>query len=818
MPGLPSGTVTFLFTDIEGSTALWERDRTAMAAAVERHLMLLRTAVSQHQGTVFKVVGDAVQAAFARAPAAVSAGLDAQWSLRAEQWPAEVGPLRVRMALHTGVAEPVTGDHLAPALNRLSRTLAAGHGGQILVTEATRHLVAADLPPGVTLRSLGQHALRDLEVPEVVFQVVAPGLPERFPDLRSLPHHPTNLVAPPTALVGRDAELAMVTRMLRDEAARLVTLTGPGGSGKTRLGQEIAAELLDAFPDGVFFVDLAGLSDPTLVLAAIAAILGVREAGAAALRDTLATYLAPKCMLLVLDNCEQVIEAASDIAAVLATCPHLAILATSREPLRMRWEKEYPVSPLALPQGEQVDLAELARVPAMALFVARASASNSRFALTEENVAAVVEICRRLDGLPLAIELAAARVRLLPPAALLDRLERRLPLLTGGSRDLPNRQQTMRDTIAWSYDLLLPEEQTPFQFLSVFPSGFTLEAAEAVVDDDREGEEATGRDSASSAGAARPVPNTLDLLASLVAKSLVVSDGDADDAPRYRMLETIREFGQERLAASGQETAAWRRHAAWALALAERAGPMTKGPDAAVWVEALEREHANLQTALTWFRDRSDGPRLMRMTVALLVFWQDRGYYREGRQWLAAALALAQDAPARDRMRAMSGAGTMAWYQTDVPQASHWHEQALALAREVGDREVEALSLSNLGAQATELGDIDRAVANYEASLAVARAADEPEAMVLALHNLAHVTLLRGEPAAAADRFAEALRLAREHHVSWIVPTILVAFGSAMVDLGDDERAAALLREGLDLGRAQGTPPMLSRPWKGWHG
>jgi len=209
---------------------------------------------------------------------------------------------------------------------------------------------------------------------------------------------------------------------------------------------------------------------------------------------------------------------------------------------------------------------------------------------------------------------------------------------------------------------------------------------------------------------------------------------------------------------------------------------------------------------------------LMRMTVALLVFWQDRGYYREGRQWLAAALALAQDAPARDRMRAMSGAGTMAWYQTDVPQASHWHEQALALAREVGDREVEALSLSNLGAQATELGDIDRAVANYEASLAVARAADEPEAMVLALHNLAHVTLLRGEPAAAADRFAKALRLAREHHVSWIVPTILVAFGSAMVDLGDDERAAALLREGLDLGRAQGTPPMLSRPWKGWHG
>jgi predicted ATPase/class 3 adenylate cyclase len=819
MPDLPRGTVTFLFTDIEGSTVLWERDRKAMAAAVERHLAILRSAVSQQQGTVFKVVGDAVQTAFASALAAVGAGLDAQRMLQAERWPVEVGPLRVRMALHTGVAEPVAGDYLAPALNRLSRTLAAGHGGQILVTEATGHLVVDDLPPGVTLRSLGQHALRDLDVPEEVFQVVAPGLPDRFPDLRSLPHHPTNLVVPPTALVGRDKELVLVTRMLRDEDARLVTLTGPGGSGKTRLALEIAAELLDAFPDGVFFVDLAGLRDPTLVLAAIASILGVREAGAVALRDTLAAYLAPKRMLLVLDNCEQVIEAAPDVAALLATCPDLAILATSREPLHLRWEQEYPVLPLALPEGEQADLAELAQVPAVALFVARASASNPRFTLTEANVAAVVEICRRLDGLPLAIVLAAARVRVLPPAALLDRLERRLPLLTVGPRDLPNRQQTMRDTIAWSYDLLAPEEQMLFQFFSVFPSGFSFEAAESVVGGDRGVEESTGRDITSSAkaipsndfprrsissGSAQPVPDTLDLLTSLVAKSLVVSEGDEDGAARYRMLETIREFGQERLAASGQETVARRRHATWALALAERAGPMTKGPDAAVWVELLDREHANLQTALTWFREQSDGPRLMRMSVALLVFWQDRGYYREGRQWLAAALAIGQEAPARDRMRAMSGAGTMAWYQTDVPQASHWHQQALALAREAGDREVEALSLSNMGAQATELGDFDRAVANYEASLAVARAAEEPEAMVLALHNLAHVTWLRGEPAAAADRFTEALRLAREHRVSWIVPTILVAFGSAMVDLGDDERAAALLREGLDLGRARG--------------
>jgi predicted ATPase/class 3 adenylate cyclase len=821
MADLPSGTITFLFTDVEGSTALWERDRAVMRRAVERHLELLDAAIQAHGGVHFKTVGDAVQAAFPTAPAAVAAALDAQRALLAETWGA-IGPLRVRMGLHTTAAEPRDGDYLAPGLNRLARLLAAGHGGQILLTRAAHQLARNNLPADVTFRSLGTHRLRDLEEPEAVFQAVAPDLPDRYPELRSLPHHPTNLVAPPTALIGREDELATVTRLVRDQGARLVTLTGPGGSGKTRLAVEVAADLLDAYPDGVFLVDLAALRDPQLVLPTVASVLNVREQPAQALRDTLATYLAPKSMLLLLDNCEQVIDTAADVAALLAACPRLAVLATSREPLRIRAEREVPIPPLPVPAaGRAPALAELARIPAVALFVARATGSHPSFALTEENAPAVAAICRRLDGLPLAIELAAARVRILSPPALLARLERRLPLLTGGARDLPARQQTMRNTIAWSHDLLDATEQVRFQFLAVFPGSFTFDAAEWVWGEGRGPGESGGGEVASSPAtdrspapglpvdpspsAAAPPPNrdALDLLTSLVAQNLVYGEGDQRGAPRYALLETIREFGLERLAASGRETVARSRHADWCLAFAEHAGPQAKGPDAAVWLGALAVEHANLRTALTWLRDRGDGPRLMRLAVVLLLFWQDHGHYREGRQWLEAALDLGRDAPARDRMRAMSGAGTMAWYQTDVPRATHWHEQALALAREAGDREVEALSLSNLGAQATELGDYDRAVSNYEASLAVARAAGEPEATVLALHNLAHVTWLRREPA-AAGRFAEALGLARDGGVSWIVPTILVGFGCAMVDLGEVERAAALFREGLVLGRARG--------------
>jgi predicted ATPase/class 3 adenylate cyclase len=794
VPNLPSGTVTFLFTDIEGSTALWERDRATMQATVERHLHLLREAAEAQGGTLYKTVGDGTQSVFSTAGKAVAAALAAQRSLLAEPWPTPPGPLSVRMALHAGEAAPRDGDYLAAPLNRLARLLASGHGGQILATQAVRQLAREALAPGIAWRDLGAYRLRDLHAPEEVYQLVAPELPDHFPDLRSLPHHPTNLTAPPTALIGREDELAAVMDLVRERGARLVTLTGPGGSGKTRLAVEIAAELLDAFPDGVYFVDLAPVRDPALVLPTVASVLHLREQPAQTPLEALAAFLAPKQMLLVFDNLEQVIGAAEEIAALLTACPRLTVLATSREPLRVRAEREIPIGPLALGADEaSSDVDALARSPAVALFVARATASDPAFALTAGNAAAVAAICRRLDGLPLAIELAAARVRLLPPAALLARLERRLPLLTGGARDLPARQQTMRATIAWSHDLLEESERALFDCLAAFAGGFTLEAAEWVADEGGRREAEGGR-----------TGSVLDLLDSLVARNLVFAADDRGGAPRFGMLETIHEFGLERLGASGHEATARERHAAWCLAFAERAGPQANGPDAAEWIEALETEHANLREALTWFRDRGEGTRLMALSVVLLHFWQDRAYYREGRHWLETALELGGEAPAASRMRAMSGAGTMAWYQTDVPRATHWHEQALRLAREEGDRLVEALSLSNLGAQATETGDYARAVADYEASLAVAREAGDPEAEVLALGNLAHVTALRGETPLAVGRFAEALALARKHGESWIEPTILNALGFATADLGDVAGAAAFLREGLELGLARG--------------
>jgi predicted ATPase/class 3 adenylate cyclase len=808
MTELPRGTVTFLFTDIVGSTALWERNRSAMADAVERHLALLDEAITVHRGVHFKTVGDAIQAAFPTASAALAAAIAGQQAILGEPWPEEIGSLRVRMALHVGTAEPDAGDYVATGLNRLSRMLGAGHGGQILVSEAIRRLVADDGRADVTLSSLGLHALRELQAPEEIFQVVAPGLPERFPDLRSLPHHPANLVVPPTPLIGRDQEVATVTRLYWDGDARLVSLTGPGGTGKTRLALDIASELIDTFPDGVFFVDLAAVRDPALVMASIASVLNVRQVSPGTLRETLTAYLVPKRMLLVLDNCEQVITAASDVAALLAACPQLAILVTSREPLRIGAEREFPVLPLGLPQAAHAPaLEDLAQIPAVALFVSRATSIDPTFALTEKNASAVGEICRRLDGLPLAIELAAARIRLLPPPALLARLEQRLPLLTGGARDLPARQQTMRNTLAWSHDLLDDAEQAQFQFLSVFQGGFTLDAAEWVGDESRGAESgvtSNGSPISLDPIAQTPASDILDVLTSLVNKSLVVAEGHESAAGRYGMLETIREYGLEQLAASGREAAARHRHATWCLAFANDAGPNVTGPDAAVWLEVLERDHANLRAALAWLVERGDGVRLARLVGALWSFWKEHAHYAEGRRWLELALDLGRYVPREDRLRVLTGVGTLSWYLADEEYSRHAHEQALALAQEIGDRAAEAFQLGSLAVHASELGNYEHANALFEASLAVAREVGDPDPVVLTLHNLAHQEWQRGQTARAVSRLEEALEVAREHRMGWILPSILVGLGTISTDLGDLDRAIGFFRESIALGKVRG--------------
>ncbi|MCX6021616.1 MAG: AAA family ATPase, partial [Chloroflexi bacterium] len=595
----PVGTVTFLFTDIEGSTRRWDQFPEAMSVALARHDALLRTAIERHDGHVFKTIGDAFCAAFATATDALDAALDAQLEIQAETW-GEVGPIRVRMALHTGAAEERDGDYFGPPLNRVARVLSTGYGAQTLLSQTTYDLVRDSLPAGVSLLDMGDHRLKDLQRPERIHQAVHPLLPAEFPPLKSLDSKPNNLPAQPTAIIDRVRELAMALELLRSPQVRVLTFTGPGGAGKTRLALQTGADLLDDFAHGVYFVSLSPITEPDRIAPAIAQALGIPEgAGQTVFRDV-AEYLHDRRLLLILDNFEQVVDGAPVVAELLAACPGVKVLNTSRATLRIRGERELPVPPLSLPNVQRLPPPErLSQYGAVALFIERAQAVRPDFAVTNENAPAVAEICWRLDGLPLAIELAAARSKLLLPQAMLARLERRLPLLVGGARDLPARQQTLRNAIAWSWDLLTAEERSLFQRMSAFIDGSSLEASAAVCADDPE----LDRPDADLL-TYLPPPELEDGLLSLINNSLmrqeeIVLAGGVTET-RLVMLSTIREYAQERLVKSGDEGTIQRRHAAYYLALAEAAQPRLGEDRQAEWLDRLEHENENFRAALTW--------------------------------------------------------------------------------------------------------------------------------------------------------------------------------------------------------------------------
>jgi predicted ATPase/class 3 adenylate cyclase len=791
MADLPTGTVTFLFTDVEGSTKLWERYPHAMQAAIARHDEILREVMDSSGGYMFKTVGDAVCVAFSSTPHALEAALAAQRALLSEEW-AKTGPLRVRMALHTGSADERDGDYFGPPVNRVARLLSAGHGGQVLLSTATQELVRDALPEGTKLRDLGERRLKDLFRPERVFQLISPDLPATFPPLKSLDARLNNLPAQPTPLVGRERELREACGLLREEEVRLLTLTGPGGIGKTRLGLQIAAELLDEFGDGVFFVALAPISDPALVASAIASPLGVVETGERPLKEGVETYLLDKELLLLMDNFEQVLDAGPLLGELLSACPKFKVLATSRSVLRVYGEQEYPVPPLELPRpGRLPPIDRLSQYEAVRLFIERAKAARPDFSVTDENAPAVAEICMRLDGLPLAIELAAARIKLLPPRAMLERLGSRLKLVTGGARDLPERQRTLRGTIEWSHTLLEEGEQVLFARLAVFAGGRTLEAIEGICD----------------AKGDLPV-DALEGVSSLLDKSLLRQEEELEGEPRFVMLETIHEYARERLEASGEAEEVRRLHAEYFLALAEGAEPELTGPDQLACLERLEAEHDNMRAALQWSLE-NEPETAFRLAGMLARFWEIRSDISEGSRWLEAALRqsgrpdTATDAATRAKL--LSEAGTFAFYRADYDHAIGLHGEALELYRELGDDSGVAFALMCLGAQHNQPGDYERAAPFFEEALALSRRIGDRRNMGYTLHNLADVERMRGNYERAKTLGMESMALAREMEDKWQLARIVGWMGLVTVFSGDEhDLAEGSLKEALVLSRELG--------------
>jgi predicted ATPase/class 3 adenylate cyclase len=667
---LPTGTATFLFTDIEGSTRLLNELGAEFDGILNQHAEIIREALRRHGGVEVNTEGDSFFAAFESASAAASAAAEAQRQLHEREWPR---PLRVRMGMHTGEARLAGRDYIGMDVNRAARISAAANGGQVLISEATQRLLERGLTASIRLRDLGVHRLKDVPSPEHLYQLVIHGLPADFPPPRTLELTPTNLPKQLTAFFGRRRELEETERLISD--GRLVTLTGPGGSGKTRLALQLARDITSAFPDGIFFVPLASLREPELVLPAIAKTYGLSEGEG--LRRRLIDEIGQKQQLLLLDNFEHLASAAPEVAELLAGTSRLKILVTSRGRLHVYGEREYPVPPLAVPDLDRLPaVSELARSEAIALFVDRARAARSDFELTEENAATVAQICRRLEGLPLALELAAARVKLLSLDALLARLSDRLSVL-GGTGEGSDRQRTLRGTIQWSYELLSPEERALFTRLGVFLGGAHLPIITTVLEADDD-------------------LALIDQLGSLIDKSLLRRvDGDID--LRVDMLETIREFALDRLEARGEADEYQERHARAYAALVEEAAPNLVGEEGGHWLDRVEREHDNLRAALTWSTSSGRPEHGLRIVAACWRYWQMRGHLSEGRDRAEAIVGMTtgQEDPAL-LAAALEAAGGLAYWQGEFVAARRRYGEWLELERRRGDERGIAEALYNL--------------------------------------------------------------------------------------------------------------------------
>ena len=854
MAELPSGTVTFLFTDLEGSTRLWQDHPEAMRSALARHDAIVRGAIEDRGGYVVKTTGDGFHAAFAAAHDAIDAAVAVQLTLAAEKW-GETGPLRVRAGIHSGPAELREGDYDGTSVNRAARLMSVAHGGQVVVSVATSELVRDG---SVELVSLGEHRLKGLTDVERVFQVAAPGLASEFPPLQSLDALPGNLPRQVTTFVGREDEVALLAELVR--GSPVVTLTGVGGVGKTRLSLEVAADVVPAFADGAWFCEFAPVADPGAVWEALAATLRVQSFPGRSLEESVLEYLTEKRLLLVLDNCEHLLAAIARLVdAIVRRCEHVSVLATSREGLGVAGERMVAVPSLGVP-AEEADIDELLHADAVRLFGDRAGAAKADFLLTDRNAGAVGVLCRRLDGIPLAIELAAARVRSMSPDDLVARLDQRFKLLTKGSRAALERQQTLRATIDWSYDLLDPTERLVLDRLSVFAGGCDLAAAEVV-----------------AAGDDLDAFEVDDVLSQLVDKSLVVAD-DTNRGVRYRLLETIRQYAQERLEASGDLAPVRSAHADYYVGLAESAGPRLRSRELPAWARRIERETDNFRIVVDWAVDTAQPELALRLVAQLrghghatgysAMEWADTAIEIPGAEELPQFLAVASWATFGATMRqdfaratevaarietiqahqgraepmAYWGLGTLAFFQGDLAGAHRLAEEWTGAARAADDgyelshalvlRAATELSLAEpmgrahledavrvardtgtLSALSIALGmivnqldvdadDADRALALTDEALAVASALDDPVAMAVSTATRAMLLAARGdrrEALALAKQAAEAMRLSNSLAASG------GAFCAAALALAEDgdHRVAAIF-----LGAAHVAGPM----------
>lgn len=787
---LPNGTVTFLFSDVQGSTSLFERfGRARVRPALVRHYEIMKDIALRNNGRVYFSIGDEMQSAFARASDAVAAAVDMQRALSDEKWP-DIDPIRVRMGIHTGEATAYRGAYSGfPVLYRCHRIMSVAHGGQILLSHTCAMLVRSDLPDLVTVKHLGPHRLRDLEIPEDLYQVVIRGLQDVFPPLRSLEQHAHNLPIQLTRLEDRIDDVKKVCDMLEDEAKRLVTLTGPGGVGKTRVALQVAADLIHRYKDGVFLIDLGTISDPNLVLPKLASTLELVGEGDGSLEAHIAAHLRDKEILLILDNFEHLRSESAKVGRLLATCPQLKVLVTSRFRLVLKGEWVYEVHPLELPSNASAhNYANMARSPAVKLFVQGAKAKQSDFKLTHDNVQQVAAICGKLDGLPLAIELVVSQLRNTDVSHLLERLEtsgRPLDLVDQGPIGVEKRQQTMRNAIAWSYNLLTPDEQAIFRRLSVFAGSFSLEAAAAVC----------------NLNASDSEPSTETILYSLVDNHLLRFESYRHSTSRFKQLETIRAFGKESLKTAGERDVIEIRYAQYFLRSLEQSDPRYTGRDEDKYVAYVAEEYDNIMAILLWAQSRKEFELALKLASALGWYWQKSGNVLTGLDTIEKLLSLqaALGLPQEVRARAYDSAGTLAWSEGNYTRAKELLDQSLDLYQRAGNIIGTASVYLHLGNVERDRSNNDEALSHYQKSLDYWNQLDQPWGIAIISNNIGALACAQGRLGEAEEYFKTSLELLNKLGHKRGAAAALTNLALVATHRGNYFEAQTLCRQSLQL-------------------